>query len=167
MAKLSAGVAALTISLLGLGLVGGEPLGVSGDYRPWGFDRAGAGFPTKPGDDFFRHSNGAWFDRPAIAPDRNTYGVETPLTNHPLQAYVTEPVKPILNKIIVSARLHVYVSQTDRGEFLIGAEIEPYTTYKSVGTFPFLEYSARHVLELFPQLERIKVLRTWTGLCDL
>ena len=63
--------------------------------------------------------------------------------------------------------MHVYVSQTDRGEFLIGAEIEPYTTYKSIGTFPFLEYSARHVLELFPQLERLNVLRTWTGLCDL
>ena len=94
-------------------------------------------------------------------------GVRLPITTHILQAFVTEPVKPLLSKIIVSAGLHVYVSQTDRGEFLIGAEIEPYTTYKSIGTFPFLEYSARHVLELFPQLERIKVLRTWTGLCDL
>ena len=50
---------------------------------------------------------------------------------------------------------------------LLTDEIEPYTTYKSIGTLGFLEYSARHVLELFPQLERIKVLRTWTGLCDL
>ncbi len=90
-----------------------------------------------------------------------------PITTHILQAFVTEPMKPFLDVIIVSAQMHVYVSQTDRGEFLIGAEIEPYTTYKSIGTFPFLEYSARHVLELFPQLERIKVLRTWTGLCDL
>ena len=80
---------------------------------------------------------------------------------------MTEPVKPVLSKIIVSAGLHVYVSQTDRGEFLIGAEIEPYTTYKGIGTFPFLEYSARHSLELFPQLERLRVLRSWTGLCDL
>jgi sarcosine oxidase, subunit beta len=94
-------------------------------------------------------------------------GVRLPITTHILQAFVTEPMKPFLDVIIVSAQMHVYVSQTDRGEFLIGAEIEPYTTYKSVGTFPFLEYSARHVLELFPQLERIKVLRTWTGLCDL
>jgi len=80
---------------------------------------------------------------------------------------VTEPVKPLLSKIIVSAGLHVYVSQTDRGEFLIGAEIEPYTTYRGTGTFPFLEASAAHVLELFPQLERARVLRSWTGLCDL
>jgi sarcosine oxidase subunit beta len=94
-------------------------------------------------------------------------GVRLPITTHILQAFVTEPTKPFLDVIIVSAQMHVYVSQTDRGEFLIGAEIEPYTTYKSIGTFPFLEYSARHVLELFPQLERIKVLRTWTGLCDL
>jgi len=94
-------------------------------------------------------------------------GVRLPITTHILQAFVTEPMKPFLDVIIVSAQMHVYVSQTDRGEFLVGAEIEPYTTYASIGTFPFLEYSARHVLELFPQLERIKVLRTWTGLCDL
>jgi sarcosine oxidase, subunit beta len=94
-------------------------------------------------------------------------GIRLPITTHILQAFVTEPTKPFLDVIIVSAQMHVYVSQTDRGEFLIGAEIEPYTTYKSIGTFPFLEYSARHTLELFPQLERLRVLRTWTGLCDL
>jgi sarcosine oxidase, subunit beta len=93
--------------------------------------------------------------------------VRLPITTHILQAFVTEPVKPFLDVIIVSAQMHVYVSQTDRGEFLIGAEIEPYTTYHGIGTFPFLEYSARHVLELFPQLEQVKVLRSWTGLCDL
>jgi sarcosine oxidase subunit beta len=94
-------------------------------------------------------------------------GVPLPITTHILQAFVTEPVKPFLDTIIVSAQMHVYVSQTDRGEFLIGAEIEPYTTYKSAGTLSFLEDSSRHVLELFPQLERLKLLRTWTGLCDL
>jgi sarcosine oxidase, subunit beta len=90
-----------------------------------------------------------------------------PITTHILQAFVTEPVKPFLDVIIVSSQLHVYISQTDRGEFLIGAEIEPYTTYKGTGTLSFLEYSAAHAIELFPQLERTKVLRTWTGLCDL
>jgi sarcosine oxidase subunit beta len=94
-------------------------------------------------------------------------GMRLPITTHILQAFVTEPLKPFLDVVIVSGQLHVYVSQTDRGEFLIGAEIEPYTTYKSTGTLSFLEYSARHTLELFPQLERVKVLRTWTGLCDL
>src|SRR5690349_7153525 len=94
-------------------------------------------------------------------------GIRLPITTHILQAFVTEPVKPFLDVIIVSAQMHVYVSQTDRGEFLIGAEIEPYTTYKSTGPFSFLEVFSRHVLELFPQLERLKVLRSWTGLCDL
>jgi sarcosine oxidase subunit beta len=93
--------------------------------------------------------------------------VPLPITTHILQAFVTEPVKPFLDVVIVSSQMHVYISQTDRGEFLIGAEIEPYTTYKGTGTFTFLEYSARHVLELFPQLEQMKVLRSWTGLCDL
>jgi sarcosine oxidase subunit beta len=94
-------------------------------------------------------------------------GVRLPITTHILQAFVTEPVKPFLHVIVVSSQMHIYVSQTDRGEFLIGAEIEPYTTYKGTSTFPFLEYSARHALELFPQLERVKVLRQWTGICDL
>ena len=94
-------------------------------------------------------------------------GFRLPITTHILQAFVTEPVKPFLDVIIVSSQLHVYVSQTDRGEFLIGAEIEPYTTYKGAGTLSFLETSSRHTLELFPQLERLKVLRSWTGLCDL
>jgi len=93
--------------------------------------------------------------------------VPLPITTHILQAFVTEAVKPFLDVIIVSSQMHIYVSQTDRGEFLIGAEIEPYTTYKGTGTFPFLEYSAKHTLELFPQLERAKILRSWTGLCDL
>ena len=94
-------------------------------------------------------------------------GVRLPITTHILQAFVTEPIKPFLDVIIVSSQMHVYISQTDRGEILIGAEIEPYTTYKGTSTFPFLEYSARHTLELFPQLESVNVLRQWTGLCDL
>ena len=94
-------------------------------------------------------------------------GVPLPITTHILQAFVTEPLKPFLDVIIVSSQMHIYISQTDRGEFLIGAEIEPYTTYKTVGTFPFLEYSARHTLELFPQLESARILRTWSGICDL
>jgi len=94
-------------------------------------------------------------------------GVKLPITTHILQAFVTEPCKPFLDVVIVSSQMHVYVSQTDRGEFLIGAEIEPYTTYRTTSTFPFLEYSAKHVLELFPQLEQIRVLRQWTGLCDI
>jgi sarcosine oxidase, subunit beta len=94
-------------------------------------------------------------------------GVPLPITTSILQAFVTEPVKPFLDKIIVSAQMHIYISQTDRGEFLIGAEVEPYPTYSNKGTFPFVEYASRHVLELLPQLHATKILRHWTGLCDM
>jgi sarcosine oxidase subunit beta len=94
-------------------------------------------------------------------------GVELPITTHILQACVTEPVKPLLDVVIVSSQMHVYISQTDRGEFLMGAEIEPWTTYRTQGTLNFLQEVARHTLELFPQLEKARILRSWAGLCDL
>ncbi len=94
-------------------------------------------------------------------------GVELPITTHILQACVTEPLKPLLDVVIVSSQMHVYLSQTDRGEFLMGAEIEPWTTYRMQGTLNFLQEVARHALELFPQLERVRMLRSWAGLCDL
>ena len=94
-------------------------------------------------------------------------GIELPITTHILQAFVTEPLKPLLDVVIVSSQMHVYISQTDRGEFLIGAEIEPWTTYRQQGTLNFLQESSRHTLELFPQLERARILRSWAGLCDI
>jgi sarcosine oxidase subunit beta len=94
-------------------------------------------------------------------------GVELPITTHVLQAFVTEPLKPFLHVILVSATLHIYVSQTDRGEVLIGAEIEPYSTYSHASTLAFLESSAQHTLDLLPALSQVKVLRSWSGLCDV
>jgi sarcosine oxidase subunit beta len=94
-------------------------------------------------------------------------GVPLPVTTHILQAFVTEPLKPFLDVVVVSSQMHLYVSQTDRGEMLIGAEIEPWTTYRQQGTLNFLQEGSRHTLELFPQLERIRMLRSWAGLCDL
>jgi sarcosine oxidase, subunit beta len=93
--------------------------------------------------------------------------VPMPITTHILQACVTEPMKPLLDVVIVSSQMHVYVSQTDRGEFLMGAEIEPWTTYRMNGTLNFLQEVTRHTLELFPQLEHARLLRSWAGLCDL
>jgi sarcosine oxidase, subunit beta len=93
--------------------------------------------------------------------------IDLPITSHPLQALVTEPLKPFLHKIIVSASLHVYVSQTDRGELVIGAEVEPYASYNVRSTLPFLESAAQHTLELFPSLARVRVLRQWAGVCDM
>src|SRR4029434_4808851 len=90
-----------------------------------------------------------------------------PIPPHILQGCVTEPMKPLLDVVIVSSQMHVYISQTDRGESLMGAEIEPWTTYRMQGTLNFLQEVTRHTLELFPQLERARLLRSWAGLCDL
>ena len=94
-------------------------------------------------------------------------GVRLPITTHILQACVTEPVKPLLDVVIVSSQMHVYLSQSDRGEFVMGSEIEPWTTYRMQGTLNFLQDLTRHTLELFPQLEHARLLRAWAGLCDL
>jgi sarcosine oxidase, subunit beta len=94
-------------------------------------------------------------------------GVPLPITTHILQACVTEPVKPLLDVVVVSSQMHVYISQTDRGEFVMGSEIEPWTTYRMSGTLNFLQDLTRHTLELFPQLEHARILRAWAGLCDL
>jgi sarcosine oxidase subunit beta len=97
----------------------------------------------------------------------NMAGVELPIVTYPLQALVTERLKPWLHHVIVSATLHVYINQTDRGEVVIGEEIDPYSSYSMRSTLRFLENAAAHTLELFPCLSRVKVLRQWAGLCDM
>jgi hypothetical protein len=79
-------------------------------------------------------------------------GVPLPLTTHILQACVTEPVKPLLDKIIVSGTLHIYISQSDRGEFVMGSEIEPYSGYSNTSTFRFIEDLAMHMIELLRRM---------------
>ena len=90
-------------------------------------------------------------------------GVEMPLTNHPLQAYVTEPLKPIWTRSSSRPSLHIYVSQTDRGEFLIGPEIDPYTTYSTRSTLDFVEQASAQLARLFPSSRELKILRQWPG----
>jgi sarcosine oxidase subunit beta len=94
-------------------------------------------------------------------------GVPLQIVTHPLQACVTEPLKPFLDKVIVSATLHVYVNQTDKGELVIGAEIDPYQSYSMKATLPTLEQMSTYTLELFPQLHSVRVLRQWAGVCDM
>lgn len=92
---------------------------------------------------------------------------EIPLQTHPLQALVTEPLKPWLHSVIVSSTLHVYVSQTDRGELVIGAAVDDYASYSLQSTLPFATSAATHLLELFPFLANVRMLRQWGGLCDM
>jgi sarcosine oxidase, subunit beta len=94
-------------------------------------------------------------------------GVKMPISTFPLQAAVTEPVRPFLDPVIVSGTLHVYVSQTDRGELVFGASVDPFTSYSMRGSLEFIEGLAGHVLELMPSLAKMRVLRQWAGLCDM
>ncbi|GAA1121753.1 FAD-dependent oxidoreductase [Citricoccus alkalitolerans] len=94
-------------------------------------------------------------------------GVFMPVTTSPLQAAVTEPVKPFLHTVVVSGTLHVYVSQTDRGELVFGASVDPFTSYSTRGSLAFAEGLAGNVLRLMPALSGMRLLRQWAGLCDM
>ena len=94
-------------------------------------------------------------------------GVRLPITTHPLQAAVTEPVKVFLPTVVVSGSLHVYVSQTDRGELIFGASVDSVASYSMRGSLEFTEELAAHVLELMPGISRMRLLRQWSGLCDM
>jgi sarcosine oxidase subunit beta len=94
-------------------------------------------------------------------------GIDTPLVIHPLQACVTEPMKPWLHTIIVSGTLHIYVSQSSRGELVMGASLDPYEVHNTRSTLDFTEGMASHLLELFPFLGDVRIMRQWAGLADM
>src|SRR5260370_35273986 len=94
-------------------------------------------------------------------------GVDLRIVPHPLQGLVTERLKPMMHVVVVSATLHLYINQTDRGELVIGEEIDPYSSYSMRSTLRFLENGAGHTLELFPCLAPFQVLRPWARLCDM
>lgn len=97
----------------------------------------------------------------------NMVGLRSPIYVHPLQAMVSEPIKPWLDPIIVSGSLHVYVSQTARGELVMGATLDPYELHNTRSTLDFTEMLSSHLLDLFPFLSDVKVVRQWAGLADM
>ena len=94
-------------------------------------------------------------------------GIRSPITIHPLQAMVTEPMKPWLDPIIVSGSLHVYVSQSARGELVMGASLDPYELHATRSTLDFAEGLAAHMLDMFPFLSTAKANRQWAGMADM
>ncbi|HEX5936681.1 MAG TPA: FAD-dependent oxidoreductase [Actinomycetota bacterium] len=94
-------------------------------------------------------------------------GVATPIVTYPLQAFVTEPLKPFLDVVVDSASLHVSISQTGRGEVVIGSDIDPYNSYSQRSTLDFLETAAEHTLQLLPILGRVNLMRAWGSLGDV
>jgi sarcosine oxidase, subunit beta len=94
-------------------------------------------------------------------------GLRTPIIVHPLQAMVSEPMKPWLDPILVSGSLHVYVSQSARGELVMGASLDPYEVQSTRSTLDFVEGLSAHMLDMFPFLSNVKVMRQWAGMADM
>jgi len=93
--------------------------------------------------------------------------VRLPVQSHPLQALVSEPMKPIHPCVVMSSAVHVYVSQSDKGELVIGAGIDAYNSYSQRGSFHVIEHQMAALIELFPIFSRVRMLRTWAGIVDV
>ncbi len=94
-------------------------------------------------------------------------GFRLPIESVPLQALVSEPIKPILDCVVMSGSIHAYISQSDKGELVIGAGSDPYNSYSQRGGFDIIEGTVGPVVELYPIFSRMKMLRQWGGIVDV
>ncbi|MEC8371807.1 MAG: sarcosine oxidase subunit beta family protein [Pseudomonadota bacterium] len=94
-------------------------------------------------------------------------GLRLPIESHPLQALVSEPLKPIMNTVLMSNTVHVYLSQSDKGELVIGAGADLYNSYAQRGAFNVIEHQMGALTELFPIFSRVRMMRSWGGIVDI
>ena len=94
-------------------------------------------------------------------------GFRLPIISYALQACVSEPVKPVLDTAVMSMSLGVYMSQSDKGELVVGSALDLYPSYAQRGNLPVMEHTAASVVELFPQFSRMRFLRQWAGVVDV
>jgi len=94
-------------------------------------------------------------------------GLRLPLESYPLQALVSEPVKPIFPCVAMSNTVHAYVSQSDKGELVIGAGTDQYISYSQAGGLQILTQTLEAICELFPVFRRLRMLRAWGGIVDV
>jgi sarcosine oxidase subunit beta len=94
-------------------------------------------------------------------------GVALPLESYPLQALVSEPIKPIFPCVVMSNTIHAYISQSDKGELVIGAGTDAYTSYTQRGGLHITSHALEAICELFPMFRRLKMLRSWGGIVDV
>tara|TARA_B100000212_G_scaffold259495_1_gene199456 strand:+ start:424 stop:1722 length:1299 start_codon:yes stop_codon:yes gene_type:complete len=93
-------------------------------------------------------------------------GFRLPIDSRPLQALVSEPIKPILDTVIMSNSVHMYVSQSDKGELVLGAGADSYNSYSQRGSLNIIEGMLAAAVELFPVFSRLRMLRSWGGIVD-
>jgi sarcosine oxidase subunit beta len=94
-------------------------------------------------------------------------GFRLPISSYALQAFVSEPVKPCLDTVVLSPATGIYVSQSDKGELVLGSGLDLYLSYAQRGNLPWMERAAAGLLELFPQYSRMRFLRQWAGIVDV
>ena len=94
-------------------------------------------------------------------------GFRVPITSMALQAMVSEPIKPCLDTMLTSSVIHMYVSQSDRGEIVLGAGADTYTSYAQRGGIPVVEETVAALLELIPAFSRLRLMRHWAGITDI
>ncbi len=94
-------------------------------------------------------------------------GIKLPIESHVLQAMVSEPVKPVLDTVVTSGAVHFYVSQSDKGELVMGGDLDFYNSYAQRGNLPIIEQVTAACLALFPSFGRLKLMRTWGGIMDM
>ena len=94
-------------------------------------------------------------------------GVRMPLESFPLQALVSEPVKPCFPCVVMSNTVHAYISQSDKGELVIGAGTDQYTSYSQTGGLHIINHTLDAICEMFPMFSRMKMLRSWGGIVDV
>ncbi len=94
-------------------------------------------------------------------------GFRLPVESYPLQALVSEPIKPVLDCVVMSGSVHAYVSQSDKGELVIGAGSDAYNSYSSRGGFDSIEHTVSPIIELYPIFSRLKMMRQWGGVVDV
>ncbi len=100
---------------------------------------------------------------PLLAP----LGVDLPIEPVTLQAFVSEPLKPFLNPVVMSGAVHGYISQTAKGELVIGGGTDAYPSHSRRGSWPPIEDTVSAMLELFPFLSRVRLMRHWGGSVDI
>jgi sarcosine oxidase, subunit beta len=94
-------------------------------------------------------------------------GVRMPIESVCLQALVSEPIKPVIDCVIMANTVHGYISQSDKGELVIGGGADPYNNYSQRGSFPALQHTVTALVETFPFMSRLKMLRLWGGIVDM
>lgn len=93
-------------------------------------------------------------------------GFKLPIESHPLQALVSEPIRPILDTVVMSNHVHGYISQSDKGDLVIGAGIDGYNGYGQRGSYPTVEHTLQAIVEMFPIFSRVRMNRQWGGIVD-